>query len=153
MIMLLRHRLQVYGILFFFFSCALACSPEEVEITPLSFNELEGYWVADTWQSSTLSSTLVPLTIQFTRVNRSGVFQDVPTNSWGYQEDEIVFRALESDVSRDFSMIGQVLIKEENSNQEAWMPVHLTYLNGSEELYLEVDCISCPNNVFTLRRQ
>lgn len=144
---------ECYSILFLCFVSVLACSKEKEEITPLRFEELEGNWRIQQWQTSSVSSFLSPINLQFTEINKSGIFQNVPNNTWGYREDEVIFRALTPDLSRPFAMLGEMLIKEENSSIATWFPVIIFKpIGSSEEFLIEVDCGGCFNNFLTMKR-
>lgn len=144
------HRFQVYTFLLFGLVSLFACSVDRDEITPLSFEAIEGYWVTETWQTSSNATSLAPITIQFTAANVGGLFREVPNNTLGYQNEELVFRRLEGVGERRIQ--GEMLIKEDNSTQETWMRVFITKTEG-EEIFVEVDCNNCTNSFFILRRK
>lgn len=144
---------RIFLLCLFSITCLLSCTPDESYERPLSMDELEGYWIVRNWNTGTLASTLKPITIQFTSVNRSATFQDVPNNTWGYTENEIVFRSLEADLSRDFAIRGQMLIKEENSPNQTWENVTIIGSTLSEELYVKVNCNNCFQNTLILLRK
>ncbi len=146
-------RLAFYSIILLSFTVLFACTPEDNDdFQPLEYRQLAGYWVVNNWQTGPNAPSTTELVIHFTEVNKSGRFQNVRTNDWGYTENELVFRSLTTDLNVAFTIQGEMLIKSANATQAQWMPVSITSIDD-DQVQVEVSCSSCANNLLRLERQ
>ncbi len=135
--------------------CSLfACQREEdiweEEPYNLDFEAIEGIWRCEDWQTDAAGNTR-PLTVQFSEISRSGTLLRVPSNSWGYNNNEIAFRALENLPSGFGDITGEMQLKTGNPAQTTWT----TVIIGGDRMSISVrgDCINCPNQYMLFIRQ
>lgn len=131
---------------------SFSCQQEEPDFIPLfDMTAIEGVWETE-WIINAQGEER-PIDIQFTTINKSAHITNVPVNSFGYVEEEIIFRYLEI-VDPEFGLItGEMLVKNGNPASASWVPVEMQRFSQENYMQITAFCGSCDNNFFDLRRK
>lgn len=138
-------------VLFFiltFSSCKKSPAVEPIVPTLLDLNFMDGKWIDYDWKHSDDPSETSSLKWWFSAPNLMAIIIDVPENSHGYRQNEIVIKELTSiDL---FSFTGKRKINHSDGTTE-WMDLTITKIDENQVQY-ELDCKECPEKSATLYR-
>lgn len=131
---------------------SFSCQKDEFDLVPLfDMTGIEGVW--ETEWTINAQGEQKPVDLQFTTINKSAHIINVPANSFGYVEEEIIFRYLKI-IDPELGLIaGEMLVKNGNPASAIWVPVEMQRFSQEDYMNISVFCSSCANSYLYLRRK